>query len=754
MNTERRFLLFLVFTALFLWVMPPLLQRAGLMPKPPVRPPVAKKEAPKADAAPPGEAKVEPGQTKDAPEGGEVAAGPKPAAVEVSRVDPSRLVLGSTDPKSPYFLEAQFTQTGGGLATLRSSRIEAEVVEGQPRNRPLTLLSFDPKNARGGPPSLVLDLIAKLDPKAAAEARKQGLDASEEDVLRVPLGDVTWEAVVDADGSAVRTVERQHAGGKAEQGQEIAFRTVTGPLLGSIEVTKQFRLWPGENGLEMAVELSRAEAGPKVSYELLGPRGLPIEGEWYTGTFRDVFIGGFTSGGDQIITRSAYDVVKNRADPERVTSLPIKYAGVENQYFASFLEPQPSPRSLDQSFLTEARGVVVTDDPLNPTKADVTVKLVSRPLDPAANRPVVHTYRVYGGPKTAEALSAYDAFELSTYRKGWHLPLLGDLGAQFMSKNVIAPMLNRTYAATAWVSSLFGGTRGSYGFAIILLTILVRLVLFPLGRKQARTAQKMQELQPVIAKLKEKYGDDKEKITRETFALYKQHGANPMAGCLPAIVQLPVLVGLWQALNNSVALRHSRFLWIDNLAAPDMLFRFPAFVPQLPMIGHALGPYFNILPIFVVGLMLVQTKLFSPPPTTPEAEQQQKMMKFMMIFMAFIFYKVPSGLGIYFITSSLWQIGERLLLPKGKPIASDGLGDTGSEGPGPSPRPAPRPAPEPSGAPAGGFWSDVRAKARERMEQVMEDAQKQRTVRNTDPAKGGKDRNRPRPPDRNRPRKP
>ena len=77
-----------------------------------------------------------------------------------------------------------------------------------------------------------------------------------------------------------------------------------------------------------------------------------------------------------------------------------------------------------------------------------------------------------------------------------------------------------------------------------------------------------------------------------------------------------------------------------------------------------LGHWFNLLPILVVSLMLVQTKLFSPPPTTPEAEMQQKTMKYMMIFMAVMFYKVPAGLGIYFITSSLWSIGERLLLPK------------------------------------------------------------------------------------------
>ena len=123
---------------------------------------------------------------------------------------------------------------------------------------------------------------------------------------------------------------------------------------------------------------------------------------------------------------------------------------------------------------------------------------------------------------------------------------------------------------------------------------------------------------------------------------------------------MPIFVGLWQALNTSFPLRHAPFLWIRDLAAPDMLFHHSVRDSVCTFLGH----WFNVLPFVVVGLMLFQTKLFAPPATTPEAEKQQKMMKYMMIFMGFMFYKVPSGLGIYFITSSLWAIGERLLLPK------------------------------------------------------------------------------------------
>ena len=226
---------------------------------------------------------------------------------------------------------------------------------------------------------------------------------------------------------------------------------------------------------------------------------------------------------------------------------------------------------------------------------------------------------------------------------------------------LITPTLGFTYQVTERVARFFGGTKGNYGIAIILLTILVRGLMFPLGRKQARSAQKMQSLQPLLKELQDKFKDDKEKLTKETFALYKRHGVNPVSGCLPALIQLPIFVGLWQALNTSFPLRHATFLWIRDLAAPDMLFHLPF---EIPFVTYYLGQWFNVLPFIVIGLMLFQTKLFAPPATTPEAEMQQKMMKYMMIFMGVMFYKVPSGLGIYFITSSLWAIGERCSFPR------------------------------------------------------------------------------------------
>jgi YidC/Oxa1 family membrane protein insertase len=301
-------------------------------------------------------------------------------------------------------------------------------------------------------------------------------------------------------------------------------------------------------------------------------------------------------------------------------------------------------------------------------------------------------------------------------------------------------LLDQIYGFTKVVAGVFGGTRGNYGVAIILLTIAVRMMMFPLSRKQAQSAKRMQDLQPQLLALKEKYKDDKEQVGRATLALYQKNGVNPFGGCLLVLIQMPIFLGLWQTLNNSVALRHADFLWIRNLAAPDQLFKFPGDMPFL-------GPYFNLLPFVVIGLMLVQTKLFSPPATTPEQQQQQSMMKWMLIFMMMMFYKVPSGLGLYFIMSSTWSIGERLLLPKitkSKPIVTetDGGPEPPPQGRGARRKPGGPGGPAPANGDGNGKPPGWRERLRERLEKVIEEAEHQKTARNAPQ------------PDRSRPNRP
>jgi YidC/Oxa1 family membrane protein insertase len=207
--------------------------------------------------------------------------------------------------------------------------------------------------------------------------------------------------------------------------------------------------------------------------------------------------------------------------------------------------------------------------------------------------------------------------------------------------------------------------------------------MYPLGMQQARNAQKMQELAPEMRRIADQYKNDLEKRAAAQRELFQKHKYNPAAGCLPMLVQLPIFVGLYRALSVDIELRQAALIpglrWCSNLAGPDQLLYWEnwAFMPDFLVSRTGfLGPYLNILPLVSVAFMMIHQKMFMPPPTDEQQEIQQKVMKFMMLFFAFMFFRVPAGLCLYFITSSAWGLAERKLLPKPKPVE-------GSAGSGP-----------------------------------------------------------------------
>src|SRR5262249_34825044 len=199
---------------------------------------------------------------------------------------------------------------------------------------------------------------------------------------------------------------------------------------------------------------------------------------------------------------------------------------------------------------------------------------------------------------------------------------------------------------------------------------------------------------------------------------------NPLGGCLPLLLQMPVFLGLYYALQESIFFRLAPFLYVQNLAAPDMLFRWGDGIPIISSpsnmggLGY-LGPYFNLLPVLAVVLMLMQQKMMTPPPTDEQQATQQKMMKFMMIFIGIMFYKVAAGLCIYFTASSLWGLAERKLLPKKKTqVAAPPTPPSGSSSkPGPRPRkPVTKPKPNGDGAfqKVRDWWAEVLKQAKKK----------------------------------------
>lgn len=199
-----------------------------------------------------------------------------------------------------------------------------------------------------------------------------------------------------------------------------------------------------------------------------------------------------------------------------------------------------------------------------------------------------------------------------------------------------------------WVLNLFDSWIPNYGVAIILLTILVRILFWPLTHKSTVGMKKMQELQPKMKEIQKKFKDNPQRLQQETWALYREAKVNPMSSCLPMLIQIPVFIALFNVLRSAVELRYAPFLWIADLSEPEGLF-----AAYLPFGG------LNILPI----LMALTTGLQSAfTPSAGDKSQQRMMMVFMPIMMLVMFYSFPSALSLYWFLSNLFSIGQMWLI--------------------------------------------------------------------------------------------
>ena len=397
----------------------------------------------------------------------------------------------------------------------------------------------------------------------------------------------------------------------------------------------------------------------KVAYRLDGANGLPKEGWWYAykvsrnwggAGLRDVVVS-FDQNVPKMV--GCPTIAGGKLDPPWQDQS-LTYIGVDAQYFSVVMIPVME-KSNDIWFAASQplRVGKVNDKRINQTNTSFRATSLLRDLKPGQE--ISHQFEIFAGPKRPSLLSQYGLSELVYY--GWPV---------FAGPAIFMSWLLHGFYYVVW----------NYGLAIIMLTVLVRGCMFPLSIKQARSAQKMQELQPEIKRITEKYKNDMEGRSKAQQELFRKHNYNPLGGCLVLLIQLPILLGLYKSLMVDVELRDeplfsSAVRWCSNLAAPDMLFNWSPFMPEFITNGTSilwLGPFFNLLPIVTLLLFVWQTKKTMPPPADEQAAMQQKIMQYMMIFMGILFFKVASGLCIYFIASTLWGLGERKFLPKHTPV--------------------------------------------------------------------------------------
>lgn len=290
---------------------------------------------------------------------------------------------------------------------------------------------------------------------------------------------------------------------------------------------------------------------------------------------------------------------------------------------------------------------------------------------------LVHGFSFYGGPTDETMLAAFDPRlqNVTAYTVGLFTPV--SRGLLWLLQKIASVVIN-------------------YGVAMIILTLLVKSCLHPLTKKALTSGHKMQALQPKMKALEAKYKNDQAKLNQEKMRLFQEEGVNPLGGCLPMLIQLPLFFALYGAFAKGFASRQAVFIpgWIDDLSRPDHLFQLPFTVP---VVGWQ---YFNLLPVLYLVLQIIHMSM-QPKSDNPQMQQQQQMMKFMPIMFMFFFYQMPSGLVLYFATSSAYTIVEHYFIKKNLPPHESGTTSGGLAAAAASAGGSAEASPSPAGAGVG-----------------------------------------------------
>ncbi len=376
-----------------------------------------------------------------------------------------------------------------------------------------------------------------------------------------------------------------------EAGKELVFEA---PLGAGRTLLKKFNFQPGSYVIGITYEVL-AETGPAPALE--GVRVNWVHSSKGQKKSRYVYNGVIGYVNDKLFKPGKKD--KEIARQEIAGQ--INWFGYTSKYFISALLIPENGK------FTATRGIINRDGSADDGNLTVTFEV------DGSNR-----LRAYIGPKEGDRLQALGLKLEASIEYGWF--------------GIIARPL-------VWLLHFLYQYVHNYGIAIIILTILIKLVFYPLSQKSYKSMSQMKKVQPKLAKLKEKYKDDKARLNKEMMDLYRTHKVNPFGGCLPMVVQIPVFFALYRALMVAIELRHAPFFfWITDLSAKD--------------------PYY-VTPLIMGATMFLQQKM---TPTAGGDAMQAKLMLFMPIIFTFMFLNFPSGLVLYWLVNNILSIGQQYLV--------------------------------------------------------------------------------------------
>ncbi len=334
----------------------------------------------------------------------------------------------------------------------------------------------------------------------------------------------------------------------------------------------------------------------------------------------------------QYIAANFFSMVENRAKLRHVTESKLgktvhsegslEWVAIKDRHFSIIVKPKQA-----NTFSGVVTGL---------GDHHFSAALVSPKVSLAAGESITHEFLVYMGPNDLGELLPLGLEDIVNFGK---MDLIGKIFIGALE------MLHKIFR--------------NYGLAIIALTLLINLCLFPFTRQSLLSMKRMQAVQPQIAKLREQYKDNPTRLNKETMEFYKKHKVNPFGGCLPMLLQMPVFIALYVAISKFVKLIGADFLWIHDLSSPDAV--------PLPFTLPFLGNEIHVLPIIMIAAMVLQQRMttMSMEGQDPMVAQQQKMMMVMMpVIFGFIFYTMPSALVLYWLTNTIFMTSYQLYLKK------------------------------------------------------------------------------------------
>jgi YidC/Oxa1 family membrane protein insertase len=448
-----------------------------------------------------------------------------------------------------------------------------------------------------------------------------------------------------------------------------------------LKVTKTYLIKPSSYDLACNIAVENLSSEPiKVEMHIQGPYGILREGVRQDA--RKIKTA-YQSGESGDIAVEALDVAamqkkikKNDTDAFKVKGKnaenALVWSALTNKYFAAIVRPV-STEAQGGSWLKHSHAQYYPAPTQNKDDKNLqngSFGMTSKPImlapvgQPDAEQSF--SFQLYAGPKDKKVFKNNETYRALQYFKTI------DFRGCCCPQSIIAPM---AFGIMWMMNTMYTlmGPLGNYGVVIMILVFLVRLAMHPVTKKSQVSMMKMQKLAPKMQEIQKKYANNKQEMNKQVMAMYRDHGASPISGMLPMMLQMPIWIALWTAVYTSIDLRGAGFLpvWITDLSMPDQLFVIPyaAKIQTLPLIGSFFPDYFNLLPLLMGVVMFLQQKMMpssqAAASTNPQMAQQQKMMMIMMpLLFPIMLYSGPSGVNLYILSSISAGVVEQKIIRK------------------------------------------------------------------------------------------